>query len=390
MLNGSYTVTQFEADAGNIEAAKAIAEEHGFCLVRNVFSPVEVEKIKAGMKTTNEVFGEEFPDLLSCPELAWILFDPRITRLARGLLGERLVYYAESAINYEKEIGRYTLSPFAELHCDAMGMPGNLWTAWSSPTNEIYGAYRFGLYFHDYGTSSGALKVGVGSHRGDPMPIIKSGGLSSDLRVVPFRNGESLKVPAPNIPLYDVPAKPGDVVIWNLRTFHAAGAKRLRTAPEIALHPQVEKEVDQAFPDAFYPPPGPRLAVFFDYGAPVEGTDLYIKNRALGRAVRGLSPFTHSTHDSAENIEIARQNDVTVRFDYIIVALALALGRGTVADVNATAGRLLNLLVGYSQFSPHFPLFDSARFWQELRNDRGVAVRSVVHHICKRVGTLRR
>lgn len=366
----------YDADSGDLEAVKAIAEEHGFCLVRNVFSPAEIEKIKAGMKETHAVFGDEAPDLLSCPALAWLLFDDRIVSLARRLLGDELVYYAESNLNYEEEIGPYTLSPLMDLHCDALGRADNLWEAWRNPTDEIYPAYRFALYFHDYGVSSGALKVAVGSHRGDPDPITKSGGLSTQTRGMSY-GGQDFQIFTPSIPLYDVPARAGDVVIWNLRTFHSAGAKRLRSSPDIALHPSVEKNLAKIVPEAFYPHPGPRIAVFFDYGAAAEGTDLYIKNRAFGRAARGQLSYAHSAHDSPANLELARRHGVTVRHDSLIIALAVALTDRKASDVNATAHRLMNLLVSYRAFSPHFPLFDSAKFHTELRTDRVCAVRNV-------------
>jgi len=37
--------------------------------------------------------------------------------------------------------------------------------------------------------------------------------------------------------LLNVPSQPGDLVLWNLRTFHAAGAKLLAADPTLALHP---------------------------------------------------------------------------------------------------------------------------------------------------------
>jgi len=83
------------------------------------------------------------------------------------------------------------------------------------------------------------------------------------------------------MPLYIVPSEPGDLVIWNLRTMHSAGARRLAAKPNLAMWPKFQDEIFQNIPNVFLPLPGPRNAFFFDYGTATEEVDLYIKHRSL-------------------------------------------------------------------------------------------------------------
>src|SRR5262249_47866492 len=151
----------YEKDASDLSGILACADTHGFCLVRNVFTEQEVGNIKAGMKMSHEAFAGDVPDLLSCPPLREILFDARILAIARTLLGNDLVYYPETAVNYEETVGSITLQPYSVIHCDAVGTPDNLRKQWRSPTDALYRGYRFGLYLQDYERHSGGLKIGI-------------------------------------------------------------------------------------------------------------------------------------------------------------------------------------------------------------------------------------
>ncbi len=120
------------------------------------------------------------------------------------------------------------------------------------------------------------------------------------------------------------------------------------------------------------PPPGPRNAIFFDYAAPCEEIDLYIKFRARP-AETGVAAILDRRRDDAEALDLARRNGVAVRHDALITALAMALSfNGTphqvrkldAAAAQAAAKRLHALLSRHEEYSPYFPLFDRARFAQ--------------------------
>ena len=252
--------------------------------------------------------------------------------------------------------------------------PGNITETWRSPTDAIYRAYRFGIYFQDYRHASGALKVIVGSHRGDPAAFQDSQLLSAVTgnRVV---GGTAIAYPQTTHPLYNLPSQPGDVVVWNLRTFHSAGAKLLTDDPGFAVHPAVEAAIAAQAPHLLAPPPGPRNAMFFDYAAPCEETDLYIKLRARPTA-SGVAHRLDRRNDDPTGMALAAAHGVSVRHDGLITALALTLATNDTASpvrklspdgMQAAAARLYALLQGHVEYSPYFTLFNRARFEQAAK-----------------------
>lgn len=361
---------QYQASASDLAAVRAICERHGFCLIKGVLARSDLEGLLTGMKAATQ---RESPrlDLLGIPELRHIYFDHRLLDIGRALMGPQLVYDGESTFNFEETIGSHTRNPYTELHCDAKGQPDNIGAVWRSPTDAVYQAYRFGIYFQDYRRASGALKVIVGSHRGDPAQYKESQLLSGAItsRAV---GGDRLDYPETTHPLYNLPSEPGDVVVWNLRTFHSAGARLFIADPTLAVHPTVEAAISEQAPHLFAPPPGPRNAIFFDYAAPCEEIDLYIKFRARPTE-DGLAPVLDRRSDDPAVLALATQNGVTVRHDGLITALAMALTfNGTphqlrTLDAAATkiaAKRLYALLSRHEEYSSHFPLFDRVRFAQ--------------------------
>ena len=309
--------------------------------------------------------GRPIPDLLGLPLVRHIYFEPVLLAIARSLLGPSLVYDGEATFNFEPAIGSHTLNPFALLHCDAIGMPHDLRATWRSPTDAVYRAYRFGIYLQDYTHASGALKVIVGSHRGDPQTYIGNNLMCETLsnRMIGARK---FKYAETHHPLHNLPSQPGDVVIWNLRTFHSAGAKLFVDDPAFAVHPDLEQRFSDQ-PGLFAPPPGPRNAVFFDYAAPTEDIDLYLKYRARP------SPSSVPGHlarrsDDPEAIALAESHDVELRFDPVIVALAAEIAvlerrpSPPAAAVAELRNRLCRLLARHREYSPYFPLFDREAF----------------------------
>ncbi len=372
----------YETDLKDLAGIRARAEAHGFCLVRGAFAIDEIERLKGGMAAEHERYQSQIPDVLSCPSLRWLLFDRRILSIARLLLGEQLVYYGETAVNYEATVGKLALSPYNTLHYDGMGTPTDLTHRWSSPTNALYRAYRFGLYFQDYQNFSGGLKVGIGTHRGDPLEYIANDGLTENQQILPLRDGRALKMPATRMPLHNVPARPGDLVVWNLRTMHAAGACVLNDAPGIALHPNMEIKLKKQAPELFGPIPGPRLSLFFDYAAPAEEADLYIKSRSQSLFDERVAFFANATTDGAEETRLAEESGVALRSDYLLVSLAVIYLKTGPQARNPIARRLIRLAERHHEFSPHFPLFDRGRFDEARAIGEDAALQVLLDGIC--------
>ena len=381
----------YQAPASDLNAVRAVCEEYGFCLVKNVLKPEDLEKLLAGMKAETAAAGDQpLADLLALPALRHIYFDPRLLKIATALLGPKLIYDGEGNVNFEESIGAYTLNPYAELHCDARGMPEDIKAHWRSPSDAIYRAYRFGIYFNDYTTASGALKVIVGSHRGDPAAYNDKRLLSAGVahRVV---GTQQLAYPATTFPLHNVPCQPGDVVIWNLRTFHSAGAKLFVGDPSLAVHPQVEEKMAQQAPDLFAPPPGPRNALFFDYAAPAEDIDLYIKLRSRPTTAGFAARLVRKSDDPA-SLQVAEEHGVGVRQDTLITTLAAVLATNHSANpiqpldaekTRAVRARLHKLLAAHVEYSPYFPLFNRAAFDSAPSIDAAIdsAVRDILANL---------
>ncbi|MBX7200252.1 MAG: phytanoyl-CoA dioxygenase family protein [Rhodospirillaceae bacterium] len=376
---------QYHAAAHDFAAIREICERHGFCLVKGVLNRDDLNGLLAGMRAASRV-RQNSSDLLGLPELRQIYFDPRLLAIARALLGPQLVYDGESNVNFEETIGANTLNPYSRLHCDAKGMPGDITRMWRSPTDATYRAYRFGIYFQDYRHASGALKVIVGSHRGDPAGYeeaqIFTGGMESHAI-----GRHRIECPAVRYPLYNLPSEPGDVVVWNLRTFHSAGAKLFADNPSVAVHPKVEDDISAEAPALFAPPPGPRNALFFDYAAPCEEIDLYIKWRAWPVS-SDMSGRLAKRSDDPATLRLAADNGVIMRHDGLIVALAVTLASSngpnpiqklTAAEYDQMTQRLHGLLRTHAEFSPHFRMFDRERF--EKAANRNAAVASAVNGI---------
>lgn len=382
-------MSQYERTLDDIDGIRTCAETHGFCLVRDVFDRTEMGKLKVGMQQLDAEFGKNIPDLMSCAPLDWLILDSRVLRIARALLGEQLVYYPESAVNYEATIGAYTAKPLNELHCDAKGVPDNLTDTWRSATDAIYRGYRFAIYFQDYSQYSGGLKVGVGTHKGDPDAYLVNGGLNNEALVqVETGPGEYRDVNPAYFPLHDVPSRRGDLVIWNLRTIHSAGARVLKAQPEMALHPAVETYFANKAPHLLRSVIGPRLALFFDLAAPTEDVDLYIKVRTHLFGPNSEKSLINARYDAPEIEEKMRIHGVSARYDHLLVHLLIRWFR-TPDDRPAIAGRMLRVADRHQEFSPHFPLFDRKEYLAVRKSDKQQALKIVFDGILSHSAELR-
>ncbi|MDX2145177.1 MAG: phytanoyl-CoA dioxygenase family protein [Rhodospirillaceae bacterium] len=362
-------MSDYYSSANDPSEIKRIAEKYGFCLVKNLLTPAEVDDFESAIAALSPRYPDDFPDLVSIPELRWPLYDNRILNIARALLGEQLVHYRHGSILYEATPGKKTANPFTEFHCDARGMPDNLHSGYW-PFDEIYPAYRFGVYFRDYRNASGGLKVAVGSHRmpfSDLRRLDKWGAVEALPKVDMLVGAAKMQhVHVPAFELYNVPTQPGDVVVFNLRTFHSGGALRFKDRPTLALLPAIERVVTatagaEALLDPI--PSGSRNVVFFDFGNRSWQTDLYCKWLARRMPTKDADLDTLCDEPTGQ---------FYLRNDKVIIGLALKLtdelAKLGVPVANATlpwplpdphhaiAERLIELCLAHLEFGPYHPM----------------------------------
>ncbi len=359
-------MSDYYASENDPASAKKIAERFGFCLVRGVFSSEEMARLEKDLAQAYADFGGNpagFPDLSVMPPLQWLLRDERVLALARALTGERPVYYRETNANYEATPGPLTHKPYTEYHCDARGSRADLVDIPPDRPGQIYPAYRFGIYFRNYRDYSGGLKVAPASHLRNYMldrqlhfwPGVKQ--FAPATHVI---GEQALTFPPSPVELYNVPSMPGDIVIFGLRTYHAGGALRFKDRPTLACLPVLEERLRHMNPALFEPvPPGPRNTIFFDFAAPSEEVDFYIKWRALS------APTVLC--DGVDYVRAALPG-IAYRNDKIIAALADRLiaaggkdGRSEpTPQARKDAEDLVALCEAHEEFSDCHPLFDPA------------------------------
>jgi hypothetical protein len=216
-----------------LEAARAYYEEHGWAIVRGVFSAEEVAAMREDAMRAHAQ-GEP-GDLLADPFLGGerYVLHPRLLRIVRAMLPGKPVHFGDASVS----VGFNSSPAFHKDNPDRLdgGSPD-----WASP----YTVLRFGTYLQDHRTHSGALALRDRSHN-----------------TVDLTKGRP----------FAAPTEPGDVVLWSLRTTHSGFATRLRglvnaflplTVMAVLLGKQYRPS-----PLLFRPlAADPRIALFATYG----------------------------------------------------------------------------------------------------------------------------
>lgn len=226
-------------------ALRAKFEREGFLRVPNLLQEMAAFRyyVSCGDWT------EPQPDAIESPQVRARILSKPVLGIARALLGPDIVYYGQSTVRYEKEIGPITLKPHFIPHQDA-----------PVDTDRPLGLARFGLYLSDFTKGPGALRVWPGSHLGKQWPV--------GYGPVHGRGAA-----------FDILSRPGDLVIWNLRTQHSAGYQGMPMPIE------------------------PRCSVIWDFGAKGADVDGYISYR-VGTTAKRAPEMTRLGWDS-EDVRLA-------------------------------------------------------------------------------------
>lgn len=173
-----------------LPAARAWYDEHGWAIVREVFTPEEIATLRGGALQADAA-GEP-GDLLADPYLGGerYVLHPKLLQVVRAMLPGPPVHFGDASVS----VGFQASPAFHKDNPDRLNGEGPDW-------NSRYSITRFGLYLQDHRTHSGGLALRDRSHN---LPSLNQGR--------PFA----------------VPSSPGDVVLWSLRTTHSGFATRLR------------------------------------------------------------------------------------------------------------------------------------------------------------------
>ncbi len=223
----------------DLTAARRYYDEHGWVVLKNVFSKAEIEDFRTSVLASRRdgVHG----DLLSNPMLSKAITDERVARIAKALLPGQPVYFGDSGWN-SANTQRIQMG----FHKDNADKFDQAAPDWKSP----FTIFTMAVYLQDTAKHSGGVGIRDKSHRtvdtwfGRPVPVA---------------------------------AEPGDVVVWYFTTSHTGYASRLRLfrnayLPIVLQARLTVKNPNAPFPEFrppfFFRPPADteRLGLFMAFG----------------------------------------------------------------------------------------------------------------------------
>jgi hypothetical protein len=213
MMNTTVTNRPIDVSVGSFR-------ENGYAFIRAVFSKNEIEQLRKNAFASADHKG----DLLSNPLLRSVVLDDRVLSIVRKVLGGTPVYFTDGGCVMGNKSHGY--------HKDNADREDPNAPDWQSD----YTIIRLGLYLQDHSRHSGGLNIRKKSHN-----------------VTNTHEGENIYLRT----------RPGDLVLWNLRTSHSGNGRLLRLFPGIQLSPERADRLPQIL---FAPSEGERAALFWAYG----------------------------------------------------------------------------------------------------------------------------
>jgi hypothetical protein len=265
-------------DLSTLPAAARFFDEHGWVLLKRVFSAEEIEQFRRDV-VASRLAGDR-GDLLSNPRLSRVVLDDRLIDLARGLLGDQPTYYGDSSW-YSSETHPFDLG-FHKDNADKFNASGPDWAA-------KYPLVRMAIYLQDHESFSGGVALRDRSHHTTDCGVGQ-----------PFA----------------APTAKGDVVVWSFRTSHSGLASRPRLFSNLFVPLTVqnlltvrrrpgEKPKFRPPPLLFRPMEHPeRLALFVSLG--VDGSTLrryveYLKTRRFAVVLWQQCVYTDALRAAARD-----------------------------------------------------------------------------------------
>ena len=236
---------------------KSFFDKNGYAIYRNIFNLEEIdnfrnlvkksldEDLKSGAAEFIDINKKNvyytYGDIINKP-ISKLLFDTKIVNIAEEIIGDTPSYFGEGT--YQVGVGdRGFHRDMVDEILDGVSTRNYLHGPdWS----EDYKMIRIGVYLQDHDKFSGGVKLEEGSHK------------------LPFNKGKRV--------LADT--KAGDVVVWDLRTYHSGNSVRLKLFPNLALGCRIEN----ILPDFLtIPEPKERKSVFMVFGSHNKHFDRHIE-----------------------------------------------------------------------------------------------------------------
>ncbi len=259
---------------------------NGFVKIPGVFSQDEVARLREACE------GYDNGDILSKPGFGLLPLDDRVLGLVRAMIGDRIIYFGESAALYNATA---ETPKYRHYHNDSRGDDFDF--------RSDYNVIRLGVYLQDHVNHSGGLKLRPGSHR---KLCIEKAGLRGAAKHLLRKQRPMDLISRPSL---NVETAVGDLLGWSMRTHHTGYALRLRSFPRLALHPHVENLLPES---AFLPEDKGRCVVFMSFGAPGPYLESYIADRVTRQ---DMKPYWQKTVFSDEARALAREKGVELRTD---------------------------------------------------------------------------
>lgn len=271
----------------NIDDVLKKYNKDGYVVLKNVFSKQEIDACRDAISKLPSLRG----DVLTHGSIRDILLDDRVIFLLKAILRD-VVYFGDSCIQSEKKEG------FRSFHRDSQ-------LDFEDPTKTEYPIVRLGIYMQDHTSFSGGLKVRKGSHRFEYV------GKQNIFRVFFSKPHGPLSWKAIRFgKSVNLDIEPGDLAIWNLRTWHSGHAVRLKLFSKLSINPKLEKYIPKflARPSVF-----PRMVIFSSFGSPSSQLDTYINERSNHPSNQEF--WKECKFNTPDVLDLCRKKGIALRFD---------------------------------------------------------------------------
>lgn len=276
---------------------------NGVILIKNVFSINEILKLRNYVKTLqNKNLKGDFSDDNILVDL---LSNEKILTIAKSLLGSNeIMYFGKSTIFNEvnKNVGNF--------HHDAKIINDDR-------KNDEFPVIRFALFLQDHAKYSGGIKMRLGSHK---YKILKNKinifsfafKLCKNLLIRKSKKDRLINLEFPSFSLspstksVNMSSEEGDLIVFNLRTYHCGRFVRFKYLPKLVLPPIIERYLPKFLQ---VPREKDRYALFIDYARRFSRLDEYILNRAHGPE---KEHYKNSKFDNPKFISLMKQKGVEV------------------------------------------------------------------------------